>query len=130
MTQKSTTDTDRDVGVRIMALRKAKGLSQSALGEALGVTFQQIQKYEKGINRVGASRLQEIARLLDVPVSTLFGDQSEEGQGEVLGLLAENGAVDLLRAYIAIEDPEMRRNILSIARTAVRLAAGPVAGRA
>jgi transcriptional regulator with XRE-family HTH domain len=130
MNQKSTTDTDRDVGLRIMALRKAKGLSQTALGTAIGITFQQIQKYEKGINRVGASRLQDIARLLEVPVSTLFGDQIEEGQGEVLGLLAETGAVDLLRVYASIEDPEMRRTILSIARTAARLAAGPVAGRA
>lgn len=130
MAPKSTTDIDRTVGLRITALRKARGLSQSAVGTAVGVTFQQVQKYEKGQNRVGAGRLQEIARLLEVPVSALFGDEADGAQGEVFSLLAETGAIDLLQAFVGIEDPEMRRNIIGIVRTAARLADGPVAGSA
>ena len=76
MMPKQTTDVDRLVGIRITALRKARGLSQTALGNAVGVTFQQVQKYEKGQNRVGAGRLREIARLLEVPVSAFF-EESE-----------------------------------------------------
>ncbi len=72
---KRVTEQDRLVGQRIKMLRQSKGISQSVLGRALSVTFQQIQKYENGVNRVGASRLSEVARVLEVPVSTFF----EEG---------------------------------------------------
>ncbi|GEL43147.1 putative HTH-type transcriptional regulator [Methylorubrum extorquens] len=124
MMPKQTTDVDRLVGLRITALRKARGLSQTALGTAVGVTFQQVQKYEKGQNRVGAGRLREIARLLEVPVSAFF----EEGDGaaaqeqtEVFGFLRAHGAVDLLRAFATIEDDQMRREVLAIVRSAARL---------
>lgn len=124
MMPKQTTDVDRLVGLRITALRKARGLSQTALGTAVGVTFQQVQKYEKGQNRVGAGRLREIARLLEVPVSAFF----EEGDGaaaqeqtEVFGFLRAHGAVDLLRAFATIEDDQLRREVLAIVRSAARL---------
>ncbi|ACL61094.1 helix-turn-helix domain-containing protein [Methylobacterium nodulans] len=111
---KITTDVDRAVGARITTLRKAKGLSQTALGAAIGVTFQQVQKYEKGVNRVGASRLRESARVLDVPVAALFGtEESQAGDGEIFGLLTMAGAVDLLRAYEAMS-PERRRALLTL----------------
>ena len=77
MSPKDFTVIDHVVGTRIAALRKTRGLSQTALGEAVGVTFQQIQKYEMGMNRVGAGRLQLIAKFLDVPVSVLFSDDEE-----------------------------------------------------
>jgi transcriptional regulator with XRE-family HTH domain len=90
----------------------------------VGVTFQQVQKYEKGQNRVGAGRLREIARLLEVPVSAFF----EEGDGaaaqeqtEVFGFLRAHGAVDLLRAFATIEDDQLRREVLAIVRSAARL---------
>ncbi|MGA4555646.1 helix-turn-helix domain-containing protein [Methylorubrum aminovorans] len=123
-TPKRATEQDRVVGQRIQVLRKARGLSQGALGSAIGVTFQQVQKYENGSNRVGASRLSDIARVLEVPVSALFaGDDGGAGQeqGEVFDFLLTDGAVDLLRAFAEIEDDQMRREVLAIVRSMARL---------
>lgn len=129
---KQTTDVDRLVGIRITALRKARGLSQTALGNAVGVTYQQVQKYEKGQNRVGAGRLREIARLLEVPVSAFFEDegQPDAPQEDVFGFLSAHGAIELLRAYAEIQDEQVRRDVLSIVRAAARLshAKGEAAG--
>lgn len=121
---KQTTDVDRLVGLQITALRKARGLSQTALGNAVGVTFQQVQKYEKGQNRVGAGRLREIARLLEVPVSAFFDDHgsAESPQEDVFSFLNAQGAVELLRAYTQIVDDQMRRDVLALVRSAARLA--------
>ena len=121
---KQTTDVDRLVGIRITALRKARGMSQTALGNAVGVTFQQVQKYEKGQNRVGAGRLREIARLLEVPVSAFFeeSEQRANAQEDVFGFLSAHGAIELLRAYAQIEDEQMRRDVLALVRSAARLA--------
>ena len=127
MATKSATDVDRTVGVRIKALRKAKGLTQGALGAAVGVTFQQVQKYENGTNRVGASRLQDFARALEVPVSALFGEAEDTDQTDVFAFLGEMGAIDLLKAYAAIKDEQHRRDILVIVRTVARIGAGPYA---
>lgn len=122
MHAKTPSDIDQTVGMRITALRKARGLSQTALGKAVGVTFQQIQKYERGTNRVGASRLQQIAKSLDVPVSALFDEKTEEtGQFSDLSFLATPGAVALLKAFAEIENGELRRNVLALARDAARL---------
>jgi transcriptional regulator with XRE-family HTH domain len=120
---KQTTEVDRLVGIRITALRKAKGLSQTALGNAVGVTFQQVQKYEKGQNRVGAGRLREIARLLEVPVSAFFEEPGEAGNRDdnVFGFLSTQGAIDILRAYVQIEDDQLRREVLAIVRSAARI---------
>ena len=124
MSAKDATETDHILGARIAAVRKAKGLSQTALGTALGVTFQQIQKYEKGQNRMGAGRLQVAAKFLDVPVSMLFSDDTEAkektGAFEFLNL---PGAVELLKAFAAIEDVQLRRDVLTIARTAAKMKA-------
>lgn len=130
MATKSATDVDRTVGVRIKALRKARGFSQTELGQAIGVTFQQIQKYEKGSNRLGASRLQEVARALEVPVSALYGEAEGAGQADDLALLVEPDAFDLLKAYAAISNEQLRRDVLALVRTAVRIGAGPFAGNA
>lgn len=120
---KRVTQQDRTVGQRIQILRKSKGLSQTALGRAIGVTFQQIQKYENGMNRVGASRLSDIARVLEVRVSSFYdGDEGGgENQAEVFGFLRTHGAVDLLRAFSEIEDDQMRREVLAIVRTVARV---------
>ncbi|WP_132256513.1 helix-turn-helix domain-containing protein [Methylobacterium segetis] len=127
MMPKQTTDVDRLVGLRITALRKARGMSQTALGTAVGVTFQQVQKYEKGQNRVGAGRLREIARLLEVPVSAFFEESDAAGQAQedVFGFLSAHGAIELLRAYAAIRDDQLRRDVLAIVRTASRLGHAP-----
>ena len=126
MKPKEATEVDQTVGARITAMRKAKGLSQADLGVAVGVTFQQIQKYEKGINRVGVSRLQQIAQCLDVPVATLFEDDAETAkQPHDLLLLSMPGAVPLLKAFAEIENDELRRNVLAIVRNVARVSARP-----
>lgn len=130
MNNRSTTNIDRTVGVRMRTLRKARGLSQTALGAAAGVTFQQIQKYENGTNRVSGARLQDFARVLDVPLSTLFGETEGMDQADVWALLVELGAMDLLKSYATIEDVQLRRDVLAIVRTAARIGARPFAGNA
>ena len=92
---------DMAVGARIRLTRKARGVSQQALAEAVGLTFQQIQKYERGANRVSASKLAEIAAFLQVPVSELFGtDAAASGlTDELADLLGAPGALELLKTY-------------------------------
>ena len=111
---------DRHVGARIRHKRMMLGISQEALGDALGVTFQQVQKYEKGMNRVGASRLQAIANFLEVPVSYFFdgaGGQSQRGSAgkdQVLDLIATREGIRLNRAFAAIKDARVRAKIVSM----------------
>jgi transcriptional regulator with XRE-family HTH domain len=109
---------DVAVGARIRLLRKMRGLSQQALAEAAGVTFQQIQKYERGSNRVSASMLSRIARTLDVPVAEMFGEgaASSTAIDEVAALLAEPGAVELLRAYVELPRGPARSALVDFVR--------------
>lgn len=130
MTIKDATDIDRTVGQRIASFRKTKGMSQSHLGKAIGVTFQQVQKYETGRNRVGASRLKQISTVLGVPIATLFADGELEINADAFAFLMEPGAIELLKAYAAIEDVQLRRDVLAIVRTAARISAGPYEGSA
>jgi len=97
-------------------------MSQEKLGEHLGITFQQIQKYEKGTNRVSASRLQEIARILDVPVTFFFdgqdgeiGTHSSTGLGMVEQFLTGRDSIDLVRAFNSLEDRAVRRALVELA---------------
>jgi transcriptional regulator with XRE-family HTH domain len=124
-TGKKPNPTDIHVGSRIRMRRKMLGLSQEKLGEKLGITFQQIQKYEKGTNRVGASRLQQISEILQVPVSFLFdggpsGAANGEGFGEgaspayVSDFLATSEGLALTRAFTRITDSKMRRSIVEL----------------
>jgi transcriptional regulator with XRE-family HTH domain len=111
---------DVDVGRRIRAQRLVCRMSQTELANSLGVTFQQVQKYEKGVNRVGAGRLAKIAEVLTVPVAFFFsGDQTpSEGTDNVnsgLSFLETAGAVRLVRAYSQIEDPQIRRALVDLA---------------
>ncbi len=118
---------DRHVGSRIRMRRMLAGISQERLGDSLGVTFQQIQKYEKGSNRVSASRLQHIARMLDVPVSFFFdGAPSSEqvlaGAGQQAGeyvadFLATSEGVHLMKAFSQIKDSRARRRIIDLVET-------------
>ncbi|KQO91135.1 DNA-binding protein [Methylobacterium sp. Leaf123] len=112
------------VGLRIQTLRKSRGFSQTALGIAIGVSFRQIQKYENGANRVGADRLSDIARVLGASVSTFFeegDDTAAQEKTEVSDLLRAPGAVDLLNAFITIEDDRLRREVLALVRSATRM---------
>src|SRR5438045_3362688 len=81
MAKKAPNPTDKHVGARVRMRRKMLGMSQEKLGDALGLTFQQVQKYEKGTNRIGASRLQQIAHILQVPIEFFFeGAPAPHGQ--------------------------------------------------
>jgi transcriptional regulator with XRE-family HTH domain len=122
MTPKKPDPVDVEVGQRIRIQRLQSGLSQTSLAEQLGVTFQQVQKYEKGVNRVGAGRLTKIAKVLGVPVSSFFGahdsgalDRSDRGTASSpLKLLTVPGALRLLRAYGQLNDGKMRRSIVDL----------------
>ena len=111
---------DVAVGARIRLLRKLKGLSQQALAEAAGVTFQQIQKYERGSYRVSASMLTRIARTLGVPVTAMFGEASPANASavdEVADLLAEPGALELLKAYSGLPRGASRSALVEFVRS-------------
>lgn len=110
---------DIAVGARIRLLRKVRGMSQQSLAEAAGVTFQQIQKYERGANRVSASMLSRIASTLQAPVSEMFGEINPAASGaidEVAALLAEPGALELLRAYSALPRGAPRAALVEFVR--------------
>ena len=118
---KTPTSTDVLVGSRVRFRRTEIGLTQQALAEQLGVTFQQVQKYEKGSNRIGAGRLQEVARALGVPISYFFeglsGDAKDnEDHGSSANVMRVSGASDLLRAYAQIGSPVIRRAVLDLIR--------------
>jgi len=124
---KLATDADRIVGSRIAALRVAQGLSQSALGSALGVSFQQVQKYEKGRNRIGAGRLQAIADVLRVPVETFFTRQSES-TGSHAGpatFLEDPQAMELVMAFARIRDTATRASVVAIVKATAGLQPEP-----
>src|SRR5437879_5133240 len=116
MNVKSPDHVDVEVGQRIRIQRNALGLSQTELADHLGVTFQQVQKYEKGVNRVGVGRLTKIAKALRLPVTTLLGTDDSfggkpKGRDETslpIKLLTVPGAVRLLRAYGTLTDGKMR----------------------
>lgn len=115
---KQPEDEDRAVAARIVALRKSRGLSQSPLARTLGVTFQQVQKYENGTNRITADRLAKLATLFEIPVSAFF-DEPNDPQPFAAGLnslLSLAGADDLVRAYAQIENPETQRVVLNLVR--------------
>jgi transcriptional regulator with XRE-family HTH domain len=116
---------DVHVGGRVRLRRTLLGMSQEKLGEALGLTFQQVQKYEKGTNRVGASRLQQISEVLQVPVSFLFdggpsGIVLSEGSAEsaspayIADFLATSEGLALTRAFTRIPDSKLRRSIVDL----------------
>jgi transcriptional regulator with XRE-family HTH domain len=108
---------DLNVGARIRLRRKALGITQSQLADALGLTFQQVQKYERGVNRVSASVLVKIAQRLDCPVSYLLGEEGG-GQAEAIvpSVLVTPGAVELLEIYAKIPDRRARAALLSVAK--------------
>ncbi len=109
---------DAKVGAKIRVLRVSRGLSQTDLADEIGVTFQQVQKYEKGANRVGASRLSQIANVLGVSVGELFEQQQSRhraGDSDTpFKLLVEPGAVRVLKAYVQTTDPRLRRAIVNL----------------
>ena len=122
--KKRTKKIDHIVGQNIRIFRKSRGMSQSALGEAIGLTFQQIQKYEKGTNRVGSSRLVEIATALQIPVARLFDNAVPTADAALTGTLVTElldvpHAIPLLEAFGNISDDRLRRAIVSLVTTII-----------
>lgn len=136
--KKSPGPVDKHVGSRVRMRRILVGMSQERLGEALGLTFQQVQKYEKGTNRIGASRLQQISQVLGIPVTFLFEGAPlerqlpEGGFAEIpqsnfsFDLLSTPDGVQLAKAFMSIEDPKVRRRVVDLVAT---LAEGQKASR-
>ncbi|WP_319533280.1 helix-turn-helix transcriptional regulator [uncultured Cohaesibacter sp.] len=125
--KKAPNPIDVYVGSRVRLRRMMLSMSQEKLGEHLGITFQQIQKYEKGTNRIGASRLQHIATVLEVPVSFFFEDapgtpQEAAGLAEsksenyVIDFLSSSEGLQLNRAFVQIKDQKVRRKIVELVR--------------
>jgi transcriptional regulator with XRE-family HTH domain len=125
--KKAPNPIDKHVGSRVRMRRMMLSMSQEKLGDALGLTFQQVQKYEKGTNRIGASRLQQIAQILQVPVSFFFdgaphlpGSVRQEGMGEapspayVSDFLATSDGLALTKAFMRITDSKLRRRIVDL----------------
>lgn len=118
---------DKHVGARVRLRRMLMGMSQEKLGKAVSLTFQQIQKYERGSNRIGSSRLYQFSKVLNVPISFFFDDMPEAGEAQSPGL-AESGAaysdasmtkretLELVRAYYKIKNPAIRKRIFELVK--------------
>ena len=113
---KRTTEVDGVIGAKMRMRRSELGMTQTDLAKALGITFQQVQKYEQGKNRVGGSRLAGVAKTLQVPVSYFFEQTNDEIEAVQGSLLSTRGAVSLLRAYAAIKDRHQRQAMVNMAR--------------
>ena len=126
MAKKAPNPIDKHVGSRVRMRRMMLNMSQEKLGDALGLTFQQVQKYEKGTNRIGASRLQQISHILQVPVSFFFegaphvGTERHSGMSEapspayVSDFLATSDGLALVKAFTKIKNSKMRRRIVDL----------------
>ena len=114
---------DAQVGNRVRIRRMLIGMSQERLGDLLGLTFQQVQKYEKGINRIGAGRLFEIARILEVPVDFFYDGvgASSEGTAEtsapVMEFVSSTEGLQLSLAFMKIKDPKVRKRVLDLVKS-------------
>ncbi len=127
MTKKAPNPIDKHVGSRVRMRRMMLGMSQEKLGDALALTFQQVQKYEKGTNRIGASRLQQISNILQVPVAFFFEGaphladavmsgalQTAPSPTYVSDFLATSDGLSLTKAFMRIPDPKLRRRIVDL----------------
>jgi transcriptional regulator with XRE-family HTH domain len=122
--KKTPNPIDKHVGSRVRMRRMMMSMSQEKLGDALGLTFQQVQKYEKGTNRIGASRLQHIAQILQVPVSFFFEGApnmpGHTGMGEapspayVSDFLATSDGLSLTKSFMKVKSSKLRRRIVEL----------------
>lgn len=125
MAKKAPNPTDKHVGARVRMRRMMLSMSQEKLGDALDLTFQQVQKYEKGANRIGASRLQQIAHILQVPVSFFFDGGPDQNRDRpdlpevcapsmVADFLATSDGLSLVKSFQSIKDAKLRRRIVDL----------------
>ncbi len=139
-TESRPSPVDVHVGARIRLRRTLMGMSQERLGDALGLTFQQVQKYERGVNRVGASRLFDLSRILDVPISFFYDNMADAVSGVVSGApppgrsasgfaeqqegfggaddaMSKRETLELVRAYYRITDPNVRKRMYDLMKS-------------
>ncbi len=122
---------DVHVGTRVRLRRTLLGMTQTGLGQAIGLTFQQVQKYERGVNRIGSSRLYDLARVLDVPVNFFFDDMPKDvasksgaaSSGPTEGaeafdpdIVSKRETLELVRAYYKIENPQVRKRLFDLVK--------------
>ncbi len=125
MSARGPTSIDQHVGARLRLRRSLMDMSQSELGQKLGVTFQQIQKYERGTNRIGASRLFNVAKVMEVPVAYFFEGLDESGSSELKGnesdtlydFIASPDGLALASAFSGIKDQTVRRRVIDLLRS-------------
>jgi transcriptional regulator with XRE-family HTH domain len=123
---------DAHVGSRVRMRRMLLGMSQEKLGELLGLTFQQVQKYEKGVNRIGASRLFDLSHVLGVPIQFFYDDAPESANSDsgmragfaerpaesyVVDFLSSREGLELNKAFVRIQDPTVRRSVVDLVRS-------------
>ena len=132
---------DGQVGSRMRLRRMLVGMSQERLGELLGLTFQQVQKYEKGVNRIGAGRLFEVSRILDVPIDYFYEDVNSQITGHapgfseepesapVMDFVASPEGLQLSVAFLRIRDPKVRKRVLDLVKSLAEESEGNGASR-
>jgi transcriptional regulator with XRE-family HTH domain len=124
MPKKQANPIDVQVGNRVRIRRMLIGMSQEKLGDLLGLTFQQVQKYEKGVNRIGAGRLYEVARILNVPVDFFYegvgdpaGVSDSEVASPVLEFVSSGEGLQLSLAFMKIKDAKVRKRVLDLVKS-------------
>ena len=126
MVKKEPNPVDRHVGSRVRMRRVLIGMSQEKLGEALGLTFQQVQKYEKGTNRIGASRLHQLGNVLGVPIAFFYEGAPDEidaatglrepgAPAYVADFMSTTEGLQLMKAFVRIKDGRIRRRLVDLA---------------
>jgi transcriptional regulator with XRE-family HTH domain len=126
--KKQANSIDAQVGNRVRLRRMLVGMSQEKLGELLGLTFQQVQKYEKGVNRIGAGRLYHVGQILGVPVSYFYEDVMEQGPANsavandratpsAVEFLSSSEGMQLTLAFMRIREPKVRRRVIDLVKT-------------
>jgi transcriptional regulator with XRE-family HTH domain len=117
--KKTPNPIDKAVGARVRLRRMELGHSQGWLGDKLGLTFQQVQKYEKGANRIGSSRMVQIAEALEKPVAWFFAERSNGNAGDadiVMQMMVATGGMRLAKSFLAIKSQEGRRSVITVAQ--------------
>jgi transcriptional regulator with XRE-family HTH domain len=126
--KKQANPIDVQVGNRVRIRRMLIGMSQERLGDLLGLTFQQVQKYEKGVNRIGAGRLFEVSRILGVPIDFFYEGIAEQGSGKrgfaeseasppVMEFVSSGEGLQLSLAFMKIKDAKVRKKVLDLVRS-------------
>jgi len=123
--KKQASAVDVHVGNRVRIRRMLIGMSQERLGDLLGLTFQQVQKYEKGVNRIGAGRLFEISRILTVPINYFFegveasgpSRQTEESAPPIMEFVSSGEGMQLSLAFMKIKEPKVRKRVLDLVKS-------------